>query len=274
MKGKGSNKGSLTVEATLIITIFIFGYLSIITISDFIRAQMIIQYSITQAAKEISSYCYIISKTGLMADSQRLGQEAGKEKKKIDDVIDSVVKLYDAVENGTDHITNSIREVPIDAQWFEKMEAWNNTGEISKEEFNHMMSAAESMMDKSENYFSNPDEILKGLGTIVKDEAFKQIKSYALAAPISKALVKKQIELYGKDQRGDDVLKHLGVVDGLDGLKFTGSTLFNDGKTIEITVTYKMKVEVPFFEKKEFYFRQTAVTEAWGYKNEKRPWRK
>lgn len=274
MKGKGSNKGSLTVEATLIITIFIFGYLSIITISDFIRAQMIIQYSITQAAKEISSYCYIISKTGLMADSQRLGQEAGKEKKKIDDVIDSVVKLYDAVENGTDHITNSIREVPIDAQWFEKMEAWNNTGEISKEEFNHMMSAAESMMDKSENYFSNPDEILKGLGTIVKDEAFKQIKSYALAAPISKALVKKQIELYGKDQRGDDVLKHLGVVDGLDGLKFTGSTLFNDGKTIEITVTYKMKVEVPFFEKKEFYFRQTAVTEAWGSKNEKRPWRK
>ena len=50
---KKRQKGSLTVEAAVVIVMFIFGYVAIANLSNFIRAQMIIQYSITQAAKDI-----------------------------------------------------------------------------------------------------------------------------------------------------------------------------------------------------------------------------
>ena len=94
-----NQKGALSIEAALILSIFIVGYVAITTAADFIRAQMIIQHGITQTAKEISAYCYLVSKTGIMEDSYRLGSEADKFKSSTDTVIDTVVKLYDAVDS-------------------------------------------------------------------------------------------------------------------------------------------------------------------------------
>lgn len=274
MDGWKSKKGSLTVEASIIIVLFLFGYLSIVSVTNFIRAQMIIQYSISQAAKDISSYCYIISKTGLMEDSTRLEGEANAAKADADKVIDTVVKLYQAVESGSGTIKQEVDEITMKESWLEKIEAIENAGDVTSEEFNQMVDAANTMIQEGGAYFSNPDAILKGLLSVAKDEAFSQAKTYVLAAPISKAMVSGQVEAYGVYGDGKDILEHLGVVGGIQGLNFTGSTLFNDGSTIEVKVAYTMKVEFPFFENKEFHFIQTASTKAWGSGNNSRPWRK
>ncbi|MBT9776422.1 hypothetical protein GPL15_07885 [Clostridium sp. MCC353] len=259
-------KGSLTVEAAIVLVIFIFGYISIITIGSFIRAQMIIQYSITQAAKDISAYCYLVSKTGLMDDSKNLAGEAGKFKKDTDTVIDTVVKLYGAVSDGADHITNSVTEIQENKDITGKLESLENLGSGAAADYQNIMNAANAMADTGTDYFSDPRAILKGLGAVAKDTAFSQAKSIALAAPISKALVKRQVDLYNTAGSSGDILEKLGVVDGMEGLNFTGSTLFNDGKTITVRVTYSMKVDYPFFDLKEFHFIQTVSTEAWGSK--------
>ena len=250
-------KGSLTVEAAIVLVIFIFGYAAIVSVTSFIRAQMIIQYSITQAAKEISSYCYLASKTGIMEDSADLNAEAGAFKKDTDRMIDTVVKLYDAQSQDLTDLVNSVQD----------------TAGVTQEEFQSMVSAANTMMDTGEAYFSDPKGLLKGLGAVAKDGVFSAAKSYVLAAPISKALVKRQIALYGQDSQGRDVLEKLGVVGGLNGLNFMGSTLFNDGKTITVQVAYTMKVTYPGFDQKEFHFIQTAATKAWGSDTGGRPWR-
>ncbi len=270
---KKRQKGSLTVEAAVVIVMFIFGYVAIANLSNFIRAQMIIQYSITQAAKDISAYCYIVSKTGLMEDSARLGEEAAAAKADADEVIDTVAKLYEAVESGSENIPNSINEIPFDGDWVATLDGIENAGNLTQEEFNNMVTAGNQMIDKVDEYFSSPEQILKGLVSVVKDEGFQAVKSYAIAAPISKALVKNQISAYGESSNGQDILAHLGVVDGVEGLNFLGCSLFNDGKTIVVSVTYSMKVELPFIETKEFQYKQTASTEAWGSKHGDRPWR-
>lgn len=270
---KDRQKGSLTVEAAIVLVIFIFGYASIVSVTGFIRAQMIIQYGITQAAKEISSYCYIVSKTGIMDDSGRLNEEAGEFKKSTDNVIDTVVKLYDAVDQGTDHITNSVQAIPENGDLESLMNSMQSTGDVTQQEFQNMVTAANTMIDTGGDYFSDPKAILKGLGALAKDEALSAAKSYVIAAPISKALVKKQINLYGEDSEGRDILEKLGVVDGMDGLNFVGSTLFNDGETITVQVSYTMKVRYPGFDQKEFHFVQTASTKAWGSSTGGRPWR-
>jgi len=263
---KKRQKGSLTVEAAIVLVIFIFGYAAIVSITSFIRAQMIIQYSINQAAKEISSYCYIVSKTGLMEDSRELGEEAGEFKKSTDQVIDTVVKLYDAIDQGSENITNSLTAIPENQDLESVLNSVEHAGNVTQEEFQNMVTSANTLASVSGDYFSDPKAVLKGMGALAKDTAFSKAKSYVIAAPISKAMVKNQIELYGTDARGRDVLERLGVVGGLGGLNFTGSTLFNDGKTIVVQVAYSMKVSYPGFDQKEFHFIQTASTEAWGSK--------
>ena len=274
MRGKmRTEKGSLTVEAAIVLVIFIFGYAAIVSVTSFIRAQMIIQYSISQAAREISAYCYLVSKTGIMEDSGRVNAEAGEFKKSTDNVIDTVVKLYDAVDEGTEHISSSVQEIPQHSDMESLMNSMQTSADITQAEFQNMVTAANTVAETGGDYFSDPKGILKGLGVLAKDEVLSAAKSYVIAAPISKALVKKQIDLYGTDSQGRDVLEKLGVVGGISGLNFVGSTLFNDGKTVTVQVSYTMKVRYPMFDQKEFHYIQTASTKAWGSDTGGRPWR-
>lgn len=169
-------RGSLTVEATIVLVIFIFGYASIVTVGSFIRAQMIIQQGITQAAKEFSAYCYLVSKTGIMEDSGRIHGEAGEFKKSTDNVIDTVVKLYDAVDQGTDHIVSTVQAVPQNGDLEAALDSVQNVNDVTQEEFNHMVSAANTMVDTGSEYFSDPKAILKGLGSVAKDGALSAAK--------------------------------------------------------------------------------------------------
>lgn len=264
---KNRQKGSLTVEAAIVLCIFIVGYVAITAAADFIRAQMIIQYGITQAAKEISAYCYLVSKTGIMNDSYRLGSEADQFKDSTDTVIDTVVKLYDAIDEGSDAITDKVNEIQ-EYQGMGDLEGLAGSivdaGNVTQEEFNKMVSAANTMVETGEEYFSNPKQILKGIGALAKDGALSAVKSYVIAAPISKALVNQQIKLYGTDSENRDVLERLGVVDGMDGLSFTGSSLFNDGETITVQVSYSMVIPYPGLKDKPLHFIQKASTRAWG----------
>lgn len=272
-------RGSLTVEATIVLVIFIFGYATIITIGSFIHAQMIIQHGITQAARELSAYCYLVSKTGIMEDSERIHGEAGEFKNSTDDVIDTVVKLYDAVDQGTDHIVDTVKDADIDENSLQNKnledayKSVQDVADVTQEEFNQIVSAANTMISTGNEYFSDPKAIMNGLASMAKDGALSAAKSYVIAAPVSKALVKKQVDLYGKNGKDKDILESLGVVNGINGLNFVGSTLFNDGKTITVQVSYTMKVEYPWFNKFQFHFIQAASTKAWGSETGGRPWR-
>lgn len=259
-------KGAMSIEAALILAIFLLGYTAIISAASFIRAQMIIQYSISQAAKEMSSYCYLVSKTGIMDDSHRLNGEAGSFKEDTDKVIDTVVKLYDAIDSGSSAISGQVQEIAECTELDDFVSSATDLTNVTQDEFNKMNSAATNMMETGQAYFSNPKQILKGIASLAKDGALSAAKSYIIAAPISRAMVKKQIDLYPMDSQGRDVLERLGVVDGMKGLNFTGSSLFNDGETITVQVSYSIKIPFPGLEDKPLHFIQKASTRAWGAK--------
>lgn len=52
---KERQKGSITVEATLFIPIFLFAFMSIYSLVSFARAQLLIQYAADQAARRLPS---------------------------------------------------------------------------------------------------------------------------------------------------------------------------------------------------------------------------
>ena len=162
-------KGAVSIEAALILAIFLLGYTAIISAASFIRAQMIIQYSISQAAKEMSSYCYLVSKTGIMDDSHRLNGEAGSFKEDTDKVIDTVVKLYDAIDSGSSEISGQVQEIAECTELNDFVSSATDLTNVTQDEFNKMNSAATTMMETGQAYFSNPKQILKGIASLAKD---------------------------------------------------------------------------------------------------------
>jgi len=70
--------GSVTIEATLALTVFILGYLCIISLVYAVRAESTVQYGIDRAASEISRYCYAAERLSLTQYIQKAGMTVGE----------------------------------------------------------------------------------------------------------------------------------------------------------------------------------------------------
>ena len=62
IRGAG-NKGSLTVEALLFLITFMIAFFTLINAARFVQAEMLIHHAVTQTAKQISAYSYVLTKT-------------------------------------------------------------------------------------------------------------------------------------------------------------------------------------------------------------------
>ena len=70
-------RGSVTIEATISLSAFMFAIVTILTIVNICIVQAKMSYAINATAKEISQYSYLYSLTGLN-DSQKNLYEKGK----------------------------------------------------------------------------------------------------------------------------------------------------------------------------------------------------
>ena len=66
--------GVISIETTVCLSLFLFAFLSIISLAKIAKVESMTQYAIDQVAKEMSKYYYIASKVGVGSAS---GQSAG-----------------------------------------------------------------------------------------------------------------------------------------------------------------------------------------------------
>jgi len=111
---------------------------------------------------------------------------------------------------------------------------------------------------------NDPKALLSGFIAIAKDEMTDFAVSKYVAAPISRLLISKYLPTRG--YTSDIYLKKIGVDNGLDGLNFDTSTIFKDGKTINITMIYTMSLDLPLFPKRTLCFKLNASTIGWESK--------
>ena len=66
IKGKSrEEKGSITLEASIFLVLFIVFYMMMMGLIQIVRAQVILQYAANETAREISQYSYVLTKTGI-----------------------------------------------------------------------------------------------------------------------------------------------------------------------------------------------------------------
>ena len=89
-----TEQGSLTVEAVLFLIPFMMAFLTLVNVARYAEAEMLIHHSITQTAKQISTYSYLLTKTGISKEIQDTTSKSEKFVTETEDTIKSVTGFW------------------------------------------------------------------------------------------------------------------------------------------------------------------------------------
>ena len=162
-------KGSITVEATLFIPIFLFAFMSIYSLVSFARAQLLIQYAADQAAREVAQYSYILEKTGILDAYQGMGQEAAGFDRSLKDIRENLSLIDDAAQKLA-------------------------SGQGTVDDTVGMGNAGKDVYDSVEGYVSNPKEFINGVLSSVKSQSWEALSAY-MVGTVGKSCVLQESQI-------------------------------------------------------------------------------
>ena len=253
---KDKQKGIITVEASLILMIFIASYIALISMINVYRAYTCIQNAIDQTAKQVSEYAYIAKKLGVHNIGQTASNDAGEFTDKTKKMLNTIQVFFNASANGLENATNVSNNIlNEDSQQYPEdvLSQMESVGESAQEIYD----SGQAMYTAVSGYFSDEKAIFNGILAVIKDGAYDAVK-LAVAMPISRAVTNKYLEGYPTGY-----LEHLGVQGGKNGINYWGSSFFLDMQSIEISASYNMRIPLPFIDKYDFVLKNTASTRAW-----------
>lgn len=235
MEKKGTDRGSLTVEALLFLIPFMLAFLTVVNAGRFVQTEMLMHHAITQTAKQISAYGYVLTKTKVTETMINTNKKSAEFKEETQKTVDYVKKFSDSV---SDFAAGGDLQDVID----------------SRDEAQTQLS----------EYFSDPDALASGVMSVMKSGMENSVKTY-LVGEFAKASIKNSVGKITDDV--DTYLENVGIVDGLDGLDFSQSKWMSvtEGKgDVKIVVTYTMKNNLfPQFDFGQYKFRQCVSTLMW-----------
>lgn len=276
-KRRSTRRGSITIEATIALTAFLFMFMMVYSFITITRAEAKIGVAINNVAKEVSQYSYIYGKTGLNSKQKEMVEAGADSKEKVNNTLDSVADTFEALQSLKsdgkavyDDITSDADLKNID------IDAWNSMGEdianITSTGIENITGSVVEVKKNLEQMAEDPKELMLGMGKIVAGKTLDVAKSRLIAEPISRALVKKNLKRSPNDNY-NDCLKALGLVPGRDfhgqesyihGIDFSKSMLFPEGNDdIVIVAEYKLKIFKYLPVDIEFEITQVAATVGW-----------
>ena len=94
---KKTEKGPLRVEALVFLIPFIMAFCTIINGARFVQAEMLIHHAITQTAKQISTYSYVLTKAGITEKMQSTNGKSEEFTNTVEGAVSSIEGFAEAV---------------------------------------------------------------------------------------------------------------------------------------------------------------------------------
>ena len=182
-------RGILTVEASLILLIFIAAYIALLSMMNVYRAYTCIQNAIDQTAKQVSEYAYIAKKLGVHNIGQTASDESGEFTDKTKKMLNTIQVFFNASANGLENATNVTSNILNEGseQYPEDiLSQMDSVGQSAQEIYD----AGQAMHTSVSDYFSDEKAIFNGILAVIKDGAYDAVK-LAVAMPISRAVTNK-----------------------------------------------------------------------------------
>lgn len=239
-----SERGSFTIEAILSLSIFMFAFVTIVSLATIAKVESTTQYAIDQVAKEISQYYYIAERVGI----------ANTDSSGVDEIDGAVQAIFDFTDKSSTVASNYSSTTATDLG--SMLDTFSGIGN----DVNEITAAAENVYNSFGPIFEDPKGIVSSLATMMVKQVGNELITKIIAQPLCKALVPKYITSNGD---ADAILEKMGVVDGLDGLDFRMSSFLSDQRSINVVVVYQIKVNGFGIFDDTLVIKQTASTAAW-----------
>lgn len=258
MIGFKNRRGSLTVEASIALPVFIAVIVVLASVIKVVYTHNQIQYAVNEAAKEMSTYSYIYSVSGLQSAHDKTVDYLDQKQQTFGEHFTGGMEAFDSLKS-------KVGTVETEAQ---------SVAEGNVEGIKNIKSTIDSAKDDLNTFKGIYDDIINhkdGAAVGLKKEAVSMASLFAygtlekakgwVGGIFAKHLMKKHIEYGSVD--ANERLKRLGVIGGLDGLDFSRTTFLKDKKTIDIIVSYDIRPPVPFNLFPVVHITQRATVKAW-----------
>jgi len=249
------NRGSLTIEAALVLP---FVILVILTIAYFIRVayiHSIIQHALSDSGKELSTYSYLysVSKLQKLNDSAEdtLSEKEGTAVSHMDTAIESITSLNEKF--------GDVKEKVPSPEGFD-IDYYKNTIKDGKADIDSLKALYDDVKGHPKGWKGGLKKEVISFASLASHGLFESGKG-ELTGIVVKILMRKHIATDKLDE--NNRLLKLNVIGGYEGLDFSGTSLFKDKKTIDIVVSYSIKPLTPIKAIPEIRITQRAVVKGW-----------
>ncbi|WP_297288822.1 TadE/TadG family type IV pilus assembly protein [uncultured Flavonifractor sp.] len=263
-QGKKGERGSISIEASISLTLFIFAMLGLLFFIRVSRVQAAVQYSINMAALDISQYTYLYYSTGLYdleQDIKGSGEQAEEALSDAGNRLDQSVKGVEAIFNaisGTDPGDGESSSSPGDL-----MDKLKEQAETIETEGKNIVEQIDGLKGLVSQVGDDPISFARSLAALTAGTGLDTVKGRVLGGLFGKSMCQKYIG-NGVENGADGWLKGMGVVDGLEGLNFNWSSILGGtSQDVNLVVTYEVKIFPGLYDGLTATFAQSASTRAW-----------
>ncbi len=229
--------GYIVVETIGTFIPFVLLIASILSLVNIVTVQSRMHYALTQAANTLSMYSYSLEVTGVADKLVQIDNKANKVRKEKNEIISDIGKVFEGIKNV------SFQEAQVQ-------------GEVLTKGVSGMI----------EDIIDNPEQALQG----ILNYGLGEISNAAFEQGLRPLITR---YLSNGSMTGEEYLKSVNVINGIDGLKFYApnslggsSTLIDEDGNVKLVVNYAIEYKfgalpLPFTPKLEI--TQTVKTKAW-----------
>lgn len=239
-KQKGE-EGLITVEAVLSLVPFILAILGIISFTNIFMVHNKVQYALYQMGSELSGYTYFYQALGLRAADLKLKDDIDAQTEDLDKGIEELSSFLSQIGE----LENSAKQLQ-DSDLSNLESNFDNLIQQGQSAYEQGQSLAQTARE----LVSDPKALLRGFIYLGIEKAEGAAKSFLLQL-ISSGLMSVYLDesFAGYNpMTADQYLRFYGVKDGIDGLDFSRSNLFNDDQYRVIDIMVEYDLEVYFFK--------------------------
>ncbi len=257
-----NQKGSLTVEACISLTIFLMVFVTILYIMRLVFAYEVVQHAVNQTAKEFSTYSYYLGVSGLGDINSQINSSTAGGKAKFNENVTNVVNVY----NSFSDLAGGVADTGSAISGGDLSDAISSAQGLD-DNYNAFKQTLGPAKGTIESIVNDPMSAIKSVGSVLVSGGNEAAKSF-LCGEISRALMAKYIA-GGNYETANKRLEDLRIMGGLDGLDFSGSKFWSAGseETIELVVFYTIDPVFPIDVIDELNFVNRATVRGWSGKS-------
>lgn len=263
------NKGAITIEAAIVLPIFICVVISLSMLMKLIYIHDIIQHSIDEAANELAAYAYIyhVSDLQMIDDSIKDNLQGNSDMAEghIGTVVDAFDTLGNAYTVGSDFVEDVGDAAESDMEFGSKVDAIiDKTGGLLAEG-GQLTEGVIDTINQLQNVFeqvcNDPKKEAESVAWILSKGIYSDVKT-VIAVPLVKYTVRKYLFADLGGDAGKNFNK-LNIYQNFDGLDFYSSTFFDGDENIDIVVKYRVELPLPVKILPDIYIMQRSTVRAW-----------